>query len=129
VRLFHWCLEDCSWYQLSPLTASASTQASCQAGIVIREPVIGTYDRPKIEVSMHALMTVKAFMQSYDRDILDLQDDPSSYIEVIEGELEACYPMAHAFDNKGNKVWSIGVLREHLSIMGEPLWENEQLAI
>jgi hypothetical protein len=69
-------------------------------------------------------MTVVAFLQSYDRDVLDLQDDPASYIAEVEAELERGYPLAHAFDNKGNKVWPVSTLREHLSIVGEPQWEQ-----
>jgi hypothetical protein len=71
----------------------------------------------------YQLMSVHAFMQSYDRDVLDLQDDPASYILEVEAELERGYPLAHALDTEGNKVWPVSVLREHLSIEGEPLWE------
>jgi hypothetical protein len=75
------------------------------------------------------LMTALAFMQSYDRDVLDLQDDLISYIEEVEAELERTYPMAHAFDNRGNKVWSVRTLREHLSVTGDYAWENVTPAI
>jgi len=72
------------------------------------------------------LMTAQAFMQSYDLDVLYLQDDPCLYIKEIETELEGEYPMAHAFDAAGNKVWPVGILRQYLQITGDYTWDSAQ---
>lgn len=66
-------------------------------------------------------------MQSYDRDVLALQDDPKEYINHEEVTLEIGYPMGFAFDKQGNKVWPLSVLREHFSIYGEPQWPEVSL--
>lgn len=68
----------------------------------------------------YQLMTARAFMQSYDRDVLELQDDPECYIVEVEGELVSTYP--YAYDNQGNKVWPVAVLKAHLQIQGNPQW-------
>ena len=74
------------------------------------------------------LMTVEAFVKSYDRDVLDLQDDPTSYIQELETELAADnYPLA--FDIHGNKVWCVARLRAHLQITGEPQWSEASAAL
>jgi hypothetical protein len=71
----------------------------------------------------YQLMTALSFMQSYDRDVLDLQDDPASFIGGLEAELERCYPLTFILDRNGNRVWPVGILKSHTSIEGEPLWE------
>jgi hypothetical protein len=72
----------------------------------------------------HQLMTASAFMQSYDRDILDLQDNPDEYISELEADLETACPMGFSFDQHGNKVWPVGLMRQVTGvIMEEPLWE------
>lgn len=69
------------------------------------------------------LMTALAFMQSYDRDVLDLQDDPTSYIADLEVELSGKYPGGSAFDRGGNLVWPLGILKEHTGVIeGQPIW-------
>jgi hypothetical protein len=74
------------------------------------------------------MMTVEAFMLSHDRDVLDLQDDPTSYINEIEAEL-AADNKPHAFDVNGNKVWSVALMRAHLGIQGEALWPEPSAAL
>lgn len=74
------------------------------------------------------MLTLVAFMRSYDRDVLDLQDDPTLCISDLEVELELCYPNCSTPDTNGTKVWPIGVLKAHLQITGEPLWP-EPLAL
>lgn len=74
----------------------------------------------------YQLMTARAFMLSYDRDVLDLQDDPARYISEVEAEVERRYPKATGFDAKGNKVWPVAVLKEAMDIRSEgPLWPEE----
>lgn len=68
------------------------------------------------------MVTIVDFMQSHDRDVLELQDDPTSYINDEQAMLEVCYPMGFAFDKHGNKVWPLSLLREHYAIIGEPQW-------
>ena len=75
------------------------------------------------------LLTVAAFMKSYDRDVLDLQDDPASYIREVEVELEAQHPKSQAFDKQGNKVWPIITMKLHRDIRGGPLWSEEKLLL
>lgn len=70
----------------------------------------------------YRLMTTAAFMWSYDRDVLDLQDDPVSYINEVEAELEVKYLNAMGFDKEGNKVWPIHVMKLYRDIKGGPLW-------
>lgn len=70
------------------------------------------------------LMTALAFMQSYDRDVLDLQDDPDCYIAELEADLENACPMGFSFDHKGNKLWPVGLMRQVTGVTTEtPLWE------
>lgn len=71
----------------------------------------------------YQLMTALAFMQSYDQDVLYLQDNPDEYINELEAELERCHPLSFSFDVNGNRVWPVGILKSHNSIEGEPLWE------
>jgi len=74
------------------------------------------------------LMTVAAFMRSYDRDMLELQDDPAWYIVQCEAELQRLFPMAQGFDSYGNKVWSLDALRQWSGVTSEePIWSEEQL--
>lgn len=74
-------------------------------------------------------MTALSFMQSYDADVMHLQDDPIAYIVELEAELERCHPLSLSYDNEGNKVWPIGVLKAHAQIEGEPLWEYPSAAL
>jgi len=74
------------------------------------------------------LMTASMFMQSYDRDVLDLQDDPSSYIAELEGDLEKVAPEAKSYDCNGNKQWPVWLLKQITGVnTEEPLWETLEL--
>lgn len=78
----------------------------------------------------HQLMTALAFMQSYDRDVLHLQDDPMSYITELEADLENACPMGFSFDHNGNKMWSVGLLKQVTGVNTEtPLWEYQAAAL
>lgn len=69
------------------------------------------------------MMTAQSFMQSYDRDILDLQDDPMSYISELEADMERAFPMSVSFDINGSKVWPLILLKQMTGVTtGEPLW-------
>jgi hypothetical protein len=71
----------------------------------------------------YQLVTLFMFMQSYDRDVLYLQDDPTSYIADLEVELSGKYPGGSAFDRYGNLVWPLGILKEHTGVIeGQPIW-------
>lgn len=72
----------------------------------------------------YQLMTVAAFVQSYDRDVLALQDDPASYINEVEAELARHHGASMALDYDGNPVWPVGVMKAHLEIVGEPQWPD-----
>lgn len=67
-------------------------------------------------------MTVSAFVRSYDRDCLDLQDDPKEYTYHLETELRDQYPDFVFFDQSGNRVWPVTLLKGHFGITGEPQW-------
>lgn len=78
----------------------------------------------------YQLMTALAFMQSYDRDILDLQDDPDEYIKELEADLERACPMGFSFDQKGNKVWLISLIKQVTGVITEePLWDSLNVVI
>lgn len=70
----------------------------------------------------YQLMTVSAFIQSYDRDVLALQDDPQSYINEVQSELVDNHIHACAFDINGNLVWPVELMKAHLQVQGEPQW-------
>lgn len=75
------------------------------------------------------LLTALAFMQSYDRDVLDLQDDPASYISELEADLETACPMGFSFDKDGNKLWPVGLMRQVTGVtMEDPLWGSLSVA-
>lgn len=77
----------------------------------------------------YQLMTALAFMQSYDRDILDLQDNPNEYITELEAGLERACPRGFSFDHKGDKVWPVGLLRQVTGVITEePLWLSPSAA-
>ena len=75
----------------------------------------------------YRLLTVASFLGTHDRDVLELQDNPTSYINEVEAELEVCYPMGFAFDRNGNKVWPVSLLREHHAIDGEEQWPEPNI--
>lgn len=78
-------------------------------------------------MSDYTLMTVAAFVSSYDRDILDLQEHPVSYISEIEAQLVLKYRQCMGFNSVGTSVWPVQVLKAHLDIHGEPQWPEENL--
>ena len=71
----------------------------------------------------YQLMTALAFMQSYDRDVLEFQNDPQCYIQELEWELTLL--LAPAYDTDGNKVWPIWLMKAHLDIQGNPQWPEQ----
>jgi len=74
------------------------------------------------------LMTASMFMQSYDRDVLDLQDDPMSYIAELEGDLERAFCGGKTIDANGNKQWPVWLLKQITGVSTEvPLWETLEL--
>lgn len=74
----------------------------------------------------HQLMTALAFMQSHDRDVLDLQDDPISYIADLEDDLERASSGSKHIDDEGNKVWPVWLLKHVTGVTTEePLWPEE----
>lgn len=75
-----------------------------------------------------APMTMIAFCLAYDRDCLDLQDDPTEYTFHLETELREQYPDFVFFDQSGNRVWPIALLKGHFGITGEPLWPEPPAA-
>lgn len=70
----------------------------------------------------YAMLTVPVFVRSYDRDCLDLQDDPIEYITHLETEISGQYPDFVFYDSNGNRVWPVTLLKGHFGITGEPLW-------
>lgn len=73
-------------------------------------------------------LSAHTFLMSYDQDVLELQDDPTSYISEVERELEARHPNAFAFDLHGNKVWPVTVMMAHHQITGVPQWPQQRTA-
>lgn len=70
----------------------------------------------------YKLMTVAVFLSSYDRDVLELHDNPATYINEVEVQLSQRHGDSMALDYEGKPVWPIGVMKAHLNIVGEPQW-------
>lgn len=70
----------------------------------------------------HELLTVGAFINSYDRDVMYLHDNPEDYINEVEAELLAIYPRSYGYNNEGTKVWPISLMKAHLHTQGDPQW-------
>ena len=77
----------------------------------------------------YELMSVAVFLRSHDRDVLDLQECPASYIAETEAQLAQRYGASMGRDLDGNLVWPIGVMRQHLDIEGEPQWLEPSAAL
>lgn len=77
----------------------------------------------------YELMTVALFLQSYDRDVLDLHDNPASYINEVETQLAQKHSASMGKDLEGNLVWPVGVMKAHLDIQGEPQWPRVSLRL
>ena len=85
-------------------------------------------DGLRLETMSFAPMTVLAFCRSYDRDCLDLQDDPVEYTIHLETELREQYPDFVFFDQSGNRIWPVALLKGLFGITGEPLWPGPSAA-
>ena len=72
----------------------------------------------------HELLTVGAFINSYDRDVMHLHDNPEDYINAVEAELSATYPHSYGYNKEGTKVWAISLMKAHLHIQGDPQWSE-----
>lgn len=72
----------------------------------------------------YRMMTVGTFIQSYDRDILDLQECPDEYTFQLETEIKDQYPDFVFYDSNSNRVWPVSLLKDHFGITGEPLWSE-----
>ena len=77
----------------------------------------------------YTMLTVATFVRSYDRDCLDLQDDPKEYIYHLETELQDQYPDFVFFDTNSARVWPLALLKGHFGITGEALWPELPVAL
>lgn len=70
----------------------------------------------------YRMMSIGTFIQSYDRDILDLQEYPDEYTIQVEIEIKEQYPDFVFYDSNSTRVWPVSLLKDHFGITGEPLW-------